>query len=402
MMPTTPSGTRICLSCSPLGRVDPRMTSPTGSGSPATWRRPSAIASTRFASSDRRSTSASERPPSRPRATSSALAASTSSVCATSASAIASSAWSFAARGIGASPAAATRARRATSSTWSAEASAVTPEGYDGSGRPEAGRRRRKVLLPPGEDALRPEDEHAGRLALGWPEGVLLLVALHELRQQRPVHRLDAAFEHDDLVAALQVDDGIRSSGEVARLRRAGIGREHHRSVEPQTPHRHRVRPAVRPRRTDPVVPRPRAFPLHPRPRQLPVIPFRNAITPRHDRSVRTHGLPGGVQRAALGVAGGALDTDDGALVELRQAACAGVRARAAQPGDDAVDEVLDAGLVGVEIHARGRDALLEQSLAGTLERRLLLGAHPDRARRCHAERLLEQPPVGVAMHVAG
>src|SRR3954468_2962877 len=109
------------------------------------------------------------------------------------------------------------------SSTRSAEASTVTPEGYDGSGRPEAGRRGGEVLLPPGQDALRPKDEHAGRLALGRTEGVLLLVALHELRQQRPVHRLDAAFEDDDLVAALQVDDGIRSSGEVARLRRAGI-----------------------------------------------------------------------------------------------------------------------------------------------------------------------------------
>src|SRR3954469_3403507 len=111
---------------------------------------------------------------------------------------------------------------------------------------------------------------------------------------------------------------------------------------------------------------------------------------------------PRGVQRAAFGIAGGALDAHHSTLVELRQAARAGVRARAAQTGDDPVDEVLDTWLLRVEVHPGRRDALLEQALASALERRLLLGAHPDGARRRHAERLLEQPPVGVAVHVAG
>ena len=44
MMPTTPNGTRTWRSSRPLGRVEPRTTSPTGSGSAATSRRPAAIA----------------------------------------------------------------------------------------------------------------------------------------------------------------------------------------------------------------------------------------------------------------------------------------------------------------------------------------------------------------------
>src|SRR3954469_18638691 len=351
MIPTTPSGTRTCLSCRPLGRVEPRRTSPTGSGSPATWRRPSAIAPTRLASSESRSISASESPLSRPRATSSAFATRTSSVCAPSASSIASSAASLAARGMGASRVAATRARRATSSTWSAEASAVTPEAYDGSGGSEAGRRRREVLLAPCQDTRRPQAEHADGLALGRPEGVFLLVALHELRQQRPVHRLDPALQDHDLVAALQVDDRVRPSGEVARLRRLGIGREHHGPIEPQTPDRHRMRAAIGPRRTDPVVARTGALAPHPRPRPLPLVTLGNAIARRHrwpvhmrrrhppDARPRLRQLPGGVERSALGVARGALDAHDGALVKLRQAAGAGVGAGAAETRDDAVDE---------------------------------------------------------------
>src|SRR3954454_10502563 len=254
MMPTTPSGTRICLSCSPLGSVEPRMTSPTGSGRPATWRRPSAIASKRFASSESRSINASVSPFSRPRATSSALAARTSSVWATSASAIASRAWSLAARGIGASRAAAARARRATSSTWSAEASAVTPEGYDGSLQQKPGRRRREVLLPPAEHPVGPELVDALGLVLGRPMLVLRLIGVEECRQQSDVHRLHPAFDDDDVVAALQVHDHVGPRDEFARLQRNGVRREDDPALEPQPPHRNRVRPTVRTSRADPVV----------------------------------------------------------------------------------------------------------------------------------------------------
>src|SRR3954451_21892255 len=264
MMPTTPSGTGTCLSWRPLGSVDPRRTSPTGSGRPATCRSLAAIASTRFASSDSRSTSASDRPLSRPRATSSAFAASTSSVCATRASAIASSAWSLAARGIGASRAAAARARRATSNTWSAEASAVTPEGYDGSLQQKPGRRRREVLLPPGEHPVGPELVDALSLVLGRPMLVLRLIGVEECRQQSDVHRLHPAFDDDDVVAALQVHDHVGPREEVARLQRQGVRREDDPPLEPQPPHRHHMRPAVRARRADPVVAGARALTLDP------------------------------------------------------------------------------------------------------------------------------------------
>ena len=40
MTATTPSGTRTRVILRPLGRVKPSVTSPTGSGKPATWRRP--------------------------------------------------------------------------------------------------------------------------------------------------------------------------------------------------------------------------------------------------------------------------------------------------------------------------------------------------------------------------
>src|SRR6266498_3626496 len=79
-MPTTPSGTRTCRSSKPLARIEPRTTSPTGSGRPATWRSPPAIPAMRL-------------------------------------SANASSAASFASRAVVASVTAAARARRAWSIT---------------------------------------------------------------------------------------------------------------------------------------------------------------------------------------------------------------------------------------------------------------------------------------------
>ncbi|EFG06830.1 Hypothetical protein SCLAV_1756, partial [Streptomyces clavuligerus] len=101
----------------PLGRVEPRTTSPTGSGRAATWRTSAAMAPIRSGVRVSRSMIDSLVPASLARVTSSALAARISSARASRASAIASSAASFAERGSGAMSAAAVRARRAASVT---------------------------------------------------------------------------------------------------------------------------------------------------------------------------------------------------------------------------------------------------------------------------------------------
>src|SRR5947209_1171608 len=115
MIATTPSGTRTFSMAKPFGRVQPAVTSPTGSGRAATWRRPSAIASTRARDSRRRSTTVGVVPAASARATSAALAASTSLVWETRTSAAASSAASFAADGAGARIRDAALARRPSS-----------------------------------------------------------------------------------------------------------------------------------------------------------------------------------------------------------------------------------------------------------------------------------------------
>src|SRR6266542_1714771 len=151
-MPTTPSGTRTCRSSKPLARIEPRTTSPTGSGRPATgrsppgrprprrssqplariappppsptgsgrpatWRSPPAIPAMRLSDNARRSSSALLMPAPRPAARSASLAANTSGASASNASAIACSAASFASRAVVASVTAAARARRAWSIT---------------------------------------------------------------------------------------------------------------------------------------------------------------------------------------------------------------------------------------------------------------------------------------------
>ena len=62
MMATTPSGTRTRWISSPLGRRHPSSTSPTGSGSVATWRRPAAIPAMRASVRRSRSSGASSMP----------------------------------------------------------------------------------------------------------------------------------------------------------------------------------------------------------------------------------------------------------------------------------------------------------------------------------------------------
>ncbi len=95
----------------PLGRVWPRTTSPTGSGSAATSRTSAAMARTRSGVSVSRSIMPSLVPASRAFATSWAFASTISLVRTSSASAMASSASSLAARGSGARVAAAPLAR---------------------------------------------------------------------------------------------------------------------------------------------------------------------------------------------------------------------------------------------------------------------------------------------------
>jgi hypothetical protein len=79
MMPTTPNGTRIWRSSRPFGRVEPRTTSPTGSGRKDSCHRPSAISTTRALVSVSLSIIASGEPAARAFSTSTAFAAMMSS-----------------------------------------------------------------------------------------------------------------------------------------------------------------------------------------------------------------------------------------------------------------------------------------------------------------------------------
>ena len=71
-------------------------------------------------------------------------------------------------------------------------------------------------------------------------------------------------------------------------------------------------------------------------------------------------------------------------------------------PGADLVEQVLHPGPGRVEVHARRRDALLVEPLAGPVERRLPRRPARHRPRRRHPERALERAPVGVVEQVAG
>src|SRR5687767_8696371 len=99
---------------------------------------------------------------------------------------------------------------------------------------------------------------------------------------------------------------------------------------------------------------------------------------------------------APLVVAGRALDADDGAGVELPDGPCARVGERAAYAGDDLVEDVLDAGALGVEEHPARGDALLEERRAGPVEGGQLPGAVLDGPRGRHTEGLLVEAAVDV------
>src|SRR5699024_2395198 len=111
---------------------------------------------------------------------------------------------------------------------------------------------------------------------------------------------------------------------------------------------------------------------------------------------------PGARDRAALVVPGRPLQPDHRTLAELLRAGRACVGVGGADPGGDVVEQVLDPSPALGEVHARGGDALLEQSLAGAGEGVLVRGSVGDRPLGGHTEGLLVAPAVLVAAHLAG
>src|SRR4051812_49038710 len=115
----------------------------------------------------------------------------------------------------------------------------------------------------------------------------------------------------------------------------------------------------------------------------------------------RWTGSPARRQRAALLEARTRLDADHGPLRELRQAGRTRVRAGAAHARCDVVEQVLHTRAAGVEVHPRGRDALLEQALARAVERAVGARAGGDGTRRGHAVALLVRAALLVEEQVA-
>src|SRR5699024_6049265 len=139
--------------------------------------------------------------------------------------------------------------------------------------------------------------------------------------------------------------------------------------------------------------------------RRLPAAPIdaagsRRGRTPASVR--RAASAPGAGDGASLVVAGRALQADHGPLPELGRVGGTCIRVRGADPGGDLVEQVLDPAAALGEEHARGGDALLEQSLAGAGEGVLVRGAVRDRALGGHAEGCLVAPSALVRAHLAG
>src|ERR1700755_2620822 len=112
-------------------------------------------------------------------------------------------------------------------------------------------------------------------------------------------------------------------------------------------------------------------------------------------------GSPRRGQRPALPVAGRAMHAEHRALVQLLDRAGAGVGAGRADAGDDPVDQVLDAGALGVQVHPRRAEPLLAEARPRALEPRLARRPRLDRPRGGHAERLLVEPAAAVVVDVA-
>ena len=209
---------------------------------------------------------------------------------------------------------------------------------------------------------------------------------------RRPGHLLPARARP----AALRRGQGAEGAVDAPRLRprRAAHRRRPHR------PHRRLGRPRVRrfPGRASPRPPaRPRG--RHPRP-------------PSSRRPHRPRSRPPAKPRRATSWSGAACPRCSRrrsgrrprpARANSSRSRRAGVGARrCAAPATIASIRSSTPGRCRVQVHPRGRDPLLEQRLAGPLERRVVRRAQPHRPGRRHAEALLVQPAAGVAERVAG
>ena len=103
---------------------------------------------------------------------------------------------------------------------------------------------------------------------------------------------------------------------------------------------------------------------------------------------------PARAERPALFVSGRALDADHGPILELDDVRGSCVGACAPHPGHDLVDDVLDPWSLGIDVHPRRADALLEELLAGPDRTRSpagsgssLPGRRPCRSSPCRASR---------------
>ena len=163
MIATTPSGTRTLRMSSPFGRRHPSSTSPTGSGSAATWRSPAAMASRRVSVRRSRSSGAGSMPAASAATRSAALASRISGARSSSSDAAACSAASFSAVDAVARRREASLARRPSAATCSntglLDASSVDggrprPSGAFRPGMPrkrEGARPRRHGRCPPAQ-----------------------------------------------------------------------------------------------------------------------------------------------------------------------------------------------------------------------------------------------------------
>ena len=74
------------------------------------------------------------------------------------------------------------------------------------------------------------------------------------------------------------------------------------------------------------------------------------------------------VKRASFSEARCGLDADNGALMELFDGASTRVGAGTAHASDDRVDEVFNAGAIGLEIQATRANALFEECSASSFD----------------------------------
>src|SRR4051794_26083574 len=146
---------------------------------------------------------------------------------------------------------------------------------------------------------------------------------------------------------------------------------------------------------------RPPPPPPRPPPPMTTETTFRNRGRLPNVVGVAGSGLPADGEGLALLVAGGGLDADTGALVELLHRAGAGVGEGGADSRGDHVEEVLDGRAQRVEVDAGRRDALGEELPAGQFVGVEAAEALVDRLRGGHPPALLEDPAALVRLQPA-